>query len=184
MSEQVIKGVDQLTVEESQGQSEATVSEDLESLRTRLGAAEQQRDEYLALLQRNRADFENYQKRVRRDAVEERRYAPAHELLPALDNLQRAMEAAEKQGATGTLVQGVAMMRAQLLDALHRFGITPINALGQPFDPTWHEAVMQQTRPDVAPGTVVQILEPGYWIHERVLRPARVVVAATGATEP
>jgi molecular chaperone GrpE len=75
------------------------------------------------------------------------------------------------------------MVQAQLLDALRRFGITAIDALGQPFDPAWHEAVRQQPRPGVAPGTVVQVLEPGYRIHERVLRPARVVVAAASAAE-
>ncbi len=186
MSERVVKGVDQPTDEGLQRQAASAVPEDLESLRTRLGAAEQQRDEYLVLLQRTRADFENYQKRVQRDAAEERRYAPAalaRELLPALDNLQRAVEAVGKQGDGGALVQGVTMVQAQLLDALRRFGITAIDALGQPFDPAWHEAVMQQPRPGVAPGTVVQVLEPGYRIHERVLRPARVVVSAANAAE-
>jgi molecular chaperone GrpE len=154
---------------------------DVESLRDRVTAAERQRDEYLALLQRTRADFENYQKRVQRDQAEERRYAHAaiaRELLPILDNLQRALDAARRQAESDPLVQGVALVQSQLRDVLGRSGVTPIDALDRPFDPNWHEAVMQQPRSDVAPGTVVAVLEPGYRLHERVLRPARVAVAA------
>jgi molecular chaperone GrpE len=156
---------------------------DPEALRGRLEAAEQQRDEYLAWLKRARADFENYQKRVQRDLAEERRYAHAdlaRELLPALDNLQRALDAARQQAGNGSLTEGVAMVQSQLLDALARSGVKPIDAMGKPFDPHLHEAVMQQPRADVAPGTVVAVLEPGYRLHERVLRPARVVVASAG----
>jgi molecular chaperone GrpE len=164
-----------------EAQAASAVLEDLEALRNRVTVAEQQRDEYLALLQRVRADFENYQKRIQRDLVEERLHAHgafARELLPVLDNLQRALEAARQQGEKGPLVQGVDMVRSQLLDIFGRFGITPIDALGQPFDPNLHEAVMQQPRADAAPGTVVEVLEPGYRLRDRVLRPARVVVAA------
>jgi molecular chaperone GrpE len=75
-------------------------------------------------------------------------------------------------------VQGVALVQTHLLDVFRRFGITPIDALGQPFDPHLHEAVQQQPRADVVPGTVVEVLEPGYRLQERVLRPARVVVAS------
>jgi molecular chaperone GrpE len=155
--------------------------EDAGSPRDRLGAAERERDEYLGLLQRTRADFENYQKRVQRDLAEERRHAHAplaRELLAVLDNLQRALDAARGDGEGGALTQGVTMVQSQLLDVFRRFGITPIEAQGQPFDPMVHEAVLQQPRPDMAPGTVTQVIEPGYRLHERVLRPARVAVAA------
>jgi molecular chaperone GrpE len=171
--------------EEPEAQAASAVLEDLDSLRSRVAVAEQQRDQYLALLQRTRADFENYQKRVQRDLAEERRYAHgafARELLPVLDNLQRAMEAARQQGETGPLVQGVALVQSHLLDLLGRFGVTPIGALDQPFDPNVHDGVLQQPRTDVTPGTVVEVLEPGYRLHERVLRPARVVVAAPPAS--
>jgi molecular chaperone GrpE len=167
--------------ESPEPQAASAVLEDLESLRNRVGAAEQQRDEYLGLLRRTRADFENYQKRIGRDLAEERRYAHAgfaRELLPVLDNLQRALEAARQEGEKGPLIQGVTLVLSQLLDILRRFNITPIDAQGQPFDPNVHEAVQQQPRTDVAPGTVVRVLEPGYRLHDRVLRPARVVVAA------
>ncbi len=155
---------------------------DAESLRLRAAAAERDRDEYLALLRRTRADFENYQKRVRLDAVEDQRYAHAafaRELLPVVDNLLRALEAARRQdGEPDPLTQGVALVHSQLLGVFDRFDITPIEASGRPFDPGEHEAVLQQPRADAAPGTVVQVLEPGYRLHERILRPARVVVAA------
>lgn len=159
----------------------AAVLEDQEALRSQCAAAEKQRDEYLSLLRRTRADFENYQKRIQRDLAEERKYAPGQfvrELLPVLDNLERALGAARQQGENNPLVQGVAMVQSQLRDILGRFGVTPIDAEGQPFDPNLHEAVMQRPEAGTTPGTVVEVLEPGYRLHERVLRPARVVVAA------
>jgi molecular chaperone GrpE len=172
--------------EEPETQAASAVPEDVGSLRDRVTAAEQQRDEYLSLLQRVRADFENYQKRIRRDLVEERRYthAPfARELLAVLDNLQRALDAAGEQDEKGPMVQGVTLVQSQLNDIFGRSGITPIDALGQPFDPNLHEAVQEQTQADAAPGTVVKVLEPGYRLHDRVLRPAKVVVAAPPTPE-
>jgi molecular chaperone GrpE len=157
------------------------VRDDLEALRARAAAAEQSRDEYLSLAQRTRADFENYQKRVQRDQAQERRYAEAPlalDLLPALDNLERATAAARQAGETGPLVQGVAMVQAQLLDALRRHGVTRIEAQGQPFDHDLHEAVLQQPSKDVPPGTVLQVLEHGYRIHDRLLRAAKVIVSS------
>jgi molecular chaperone GrpE len=159
----------------------ARVLEDLEALRNRVQAAEQARDQYLDLATRTRADFENYQKRMQRDLATERRFAQAPlaaDLLAALDNLERATAAAEKVGEKGPLVQGVAMVHSQLLDVLRRHGVTRIEAQGQPFDPNLHQAVMQQPTRDHPPMTVVQVLEPGYMIHDRVLRPARVAVSA------
>jgi molecular chaperone GrpE len=156
------------------------VLNDLDALRANLQSAEQKRDEYLDLAQRTRADFENYQKRMQRDLVQERRFAQtplAADLLPALDNLERATVAAEQAGEKGPLVQGVVMVQAQLLDILRRHGITRIEAQGLPFDPNLHQAVMQQPHKDHPPMTVVQVLEQGYMIHDRVLRPARVAVS-------
>jgi molecular chaperone GrpE len=164
------------------GDNEAAtgVLEDLETLRNRAASAEQQRDQFLALVQQTRADFENYQKRVQRDLAQERRYAQkplALDLLAALDNLERATAAAKQARETGPLVQGVAMVHSQLLDALRRHGITRIEALGKPFDPNLHQAVMQQPSAEQPPGTVVQVLEQGFMLHDRVLRPATVAVS-------
>jgi len=154
---------------------------DLEALRARAETAERERDQYLALAQRTRADFENYQKRIQRDQAQERRYAEgplARDLLPAMDNLERATEAAKKAGETGPLVQGVALVLSQVLDVFRRHGITRMEALGAPVDFNQHEAVMQQPTDEHPPNTVVQVLENGFMLHDRVLRPARVAVAA------
>jgi molecular chaperone GrpE len=175
-------GANRTTADGGRGDNEAAtgVLEDLETLKNRAAAAEQERDQFLALVQQTRADFENYQKRVQRDLAQERRYAQqplALDLLASLDNLERATQAAKQAHETGPLVQGVAMVQAQLLDVLRRHGITPIEALGKPFDPNLHQAVMQQPVANVPPNTVLQVLEQGFMIHDRVLRPARVVVS-------
>ena len=151
----------------------ADVLADLEKLR-------QERDQFLMLLQRTRADFENYQKRSQREREQDRRYVYGPfvlGLLPVLDNLERATAAARQAGESGPLVQGVAMVQTQLLDLLSRHGIKPIEAQGKPFDPNLHQAVMQEPTADQPPNTVVRVLEQGFMIHDRVLRPASVVVA-------
>jgi molecular chaperone GrpE len=166
---------------ERPGQEATAVFEDLEALRARAEKAEQERGEFKDLLLRTRADFENYQKRLQRDLAQERRYAHAGlaaDLLAALDNLERATAAARQAGETGPLVQGVAMVQGQLLDVLKRHGVTRIEAQGQPFDPNLHQAVQMRPERGVPPGTVVEVPEPGYTIHERVLRPASVVVSS------
>src|SRR5262245_17737152 len=109
----------------------AARNEDLEALR----AKAKERDEYLALLKRTQADFENYQKRNRRERDEEWRYRDldlARELLPVLDNLERAMAAAHQAGETGPLVQGVALVQTQFREMLKRHGVSPIEAQGKP----------------------------------------------------
>jgi molecular chaperone GrpE len=164
--------------------NEALAAE-LAALRERLEAAEKARDEYLKLAKAARADFDNYQVRAKRDQAEERRYAQmplAHDLLAPLDNLERATAAARQAGEKGALAQGVSMVVAQLLDVLRRHGVTRIEARGQPFDPHLHQAVMQQPAAEHPPNTVAQVLEEGYMMHDRVLRPARVAVSA--APEP
>ena len=152
------------------------IREDLAGLRARA----QERDQFLVLLQRTQADFENYQKRTQRERESERRYwhgAFALDLLPVIDNLDRAMTAAKQAGESGPLVQGVGMVQTQLLDMLKRHGITPIDALGKPFDPNLHQAIMQQPSREHPPQTVIQVLQQGFMIHDRVLRPAGVIVS-------
>jgi molecular chaperone GrpE len=165
----------------SEQQAASAVLDDLEALKARAAQAEQERDQFLGLLQRTRADFENYEKRVLRDHAQERRFMHgglAKDLLPVIDNLDRATQAAQQACEQGPLVQGVAMVRTQLIDALKRHGITRIDAEGQPFDPTHHEAVMQQPGSGKPAGTVLQVVEQGFMVHDRVLRPAKVIVAA------
>jgi molecular chaperone GrpE len=156
------------------------VPDEVAALRERAEAAERASDEMKALAQRIQADFENYQKRQQRELATERRFAQAPlagDLLPALDNLERAIGAAEKAGDKGSLAKGVAMVQSQLLDVLRRHGVTRIEAQGKPFDPNLHQAVSQQPAADHPPSTVVSVLEQGYLLHDRVLRPARVAVS-------
>jgi molecular chaperone GrpE len=151
-----------------------------------LVATAAQRDEYLALAQRTQADFENYRKRVARDAAaahERGVGALAKELLPALDNLDRAIDAAGESGSAedDPLLAGVRLGRSELAAALARVGIESYVPLGEPFDPTLHEAIATAPRPDgdgVASGTVVEVYQAGYKLGGNVIRPARVVVAA------
>jgi molecular chaperone GrpE len=160
----------------------ATASPEQQQQPDEAAALQQERDQYLEMLRRTQADFDNYQKRIQRDLQQERRYALfplAADLLPILDNLGRALQAAQQAGDAGPLVQGVAMVQSQFLDVLKRHGITPIDALHQPFDPNLHQAVMQQTAEQAAPGTVVEVVQSGFMIHDRVLRPASVVIAAS-----
>jgi molecular chaperone GrpE len=148
------------------------------ALRARLEAAEKQLADYKFVV----SDYENARRRSARDAEVARKYAAeplARDLLGSLDNLDRALEAAKKAGDNGPLAAGVAATAAQLLAVLQRHGVTRIECgPGTPFDPNLHEAVSQQPSPDVEPGQVVQVLQNGFLIHDRVLRPASVVVAA------
>jgi molecular chaperone GrpE len=139
-----------------------------------------QRDEYLSLAQRTQADFENYRKRVARESAgaQSRGVASlAKELLPALDNLDRALEAADQ---ADPLLEGVRLVRSELSDALARVGVESFSPVGEPFDPSLHEAVASTPQPAGGPasGTVVEVYQPGYRLGTSVIRPARVVVAA------
>ena len=145
-----------------------------------LVAVAAQRDEYLALAQRTQADFENYRKRVARDsaAAQERGVARlAKELLPALDNLDRALDAAANDDP---LLEGVRLVRVELSAALARVGVESFSPLGERFDPEVHEAVatIEQPADGAESGTVVEVYQPGYRLGASVIRPARVSVAA------
>lgn len=166
---------------EDQNAATGAAEETPELQRLRKQAAE--RDQYLDMAQRLRAEFENYQKRSQRERETERKYwnAPlALDLLPVLDNLERALAAAKQAGDSGPLAQGVAMVQTQFLECLKRHGIVRMDAEGKAFDPNLHQAVMQKPSADVAPGMVVQVLEQGFTNHDRVLRPAKVIVSAKG----
>jgi molecular chaperone GrpE len=137
-----------------------------------------ERDQYLALAQRTQADFENYRTRVARDAAAaaERGVAKlAKELLPALDNLDRALDAAAQDDP---LLDGVRLVRGELRAGLGRLGIESFGAVGDTFDPVEHEAVAQQPVEGAESGSVVEVYQPGYRLGASVIRPARVLVAA------
>jgi molecular chaperone GrpE len=144
-----------------------------------LASVAAERDEYLALAQRVQADFDNYRKRALRD--QERLVGHAHErlvreLLPILDDLERALEAAERH-EEAKLVVGVELVQKSLRAALAKEGLTEIDTSGQ-FDPHVHEALLTQPAQDAEPGSVLDVLQRGYRLGDKVVRPARVIVAA------
>ena len=154
----------------------AEIEGDLDEL-VRVGA---QRDEYLALAQRTQADFENYRKRVARESAlaQERGVAKlVTELLPALDNLDRALATAAEDDP---LLEGLRLVRSELSAALARVGAESFAPLGQKFDPALHEAMATTSQPGngCEHGTIVEVYQPGYRLGEHIIRPARVVVAA------
>jgi molecular chaperone GrpE len=174
---------------EAEPDHEAQLTVDIEELTARA----QKADQYLELAQRTKADFENYRKRAAREAslAQERGIAKlAKELLPAVDNLDRALDAAEAQaaangggtataadGAEDPLVSGIKLVHADVLAALSRAGIERFEPAGERFDPQRHEAVAQQPVDGAEPGTIVEVYQRGYRIGDSVLRPARVLVA-------
>jgi len=180
VEEQPVDGVHETADAEASAEEQAAVEveHDLDELLARAGKA----DEYLALAQRTQADFENFRKRMTRDvaAAEARGVSRlAKELLPALDNLGRALAAAEAEGeAEGHLGTGVKLVQDELLAVLKRVGIEPFSPRGERFDPNEHEAMAQQPVDGAESGTVVEVYQQGFRHGESVLRPARVVVAA------
>jgi molecular chaperone GrpE len=132
-------------------------------------------------LMRALAETENTRRQGERRAQEAQQYAItnfARELLQVVDNLRRALGAAEEDaGKADGLIEGVAATDRVLTQILNRFGVKEVSALNQPFDPGKHEAVMETNQTEQPPGSVVQVLENGYTLHDRLLRPARVVVA-------
>ena len=131
------------------------------------------------------ADLENFRKRSRRENEERVRYASLNlmgELLDAVDNLQRAVDAANSEAAEGGLLEGVSMVANQITTILQNHGCQKIDALGQPFDPNLHQAVQMQPSAEYAANMVMQELRSGYRLHDRVIRPTQVFVS-TGPAE-
>jgi molecular chaperone GrpE len=129
---------------------------------------------------RAQAELENYRKRARRELEEERRYANMpllRDLLPVVDNIQRAIAAAEKSPDGGGLLDGIRMVASSLEATLGRHHCQRIAALHQSFDPAVHEAIAQQPAADVPPHTVVAVAQDGYMLYDRVVRPSQVVVS-------
>ncbi len=126
------------------------------------------------------AELENYRKRARRELEDERRYANVpllRDLLPVLDNLQRAINAAEKTPDATGLLEGIRMVVQSLESTLSRYHCRRIEALGKAFDPAVHEAIAQQPSADHPTHTILAVAHDGYMVHDRVVRPAQVVVS-------
>ncbi|MBI5843281.1 MAG: nucleotide exchange factor GrpE [Deltaproteobacteria bacterium] len=128
------------------------------------------------------AEFENYKKRSAREAEDFRKYANESllkDLLPVIDNLERALESSDATAAT--LAEGVGLTRKEILKVLERYGATPVEAFGSEFDPCRHQALMMDESGQHPPNTVVKELQKGYMLKDRLLRPALVAVSAATA---
>ncbi|HSL22310.1 MAG TPA: nucleotide exchange factor GrpE [Vicinamibacterales bacterium] len=142
---------------------------------------QRERDEYYDLLLRTRAEFDNYRKRVDRERLEVAESAAAdllRDLLPIVDDLERALAAPADSGGAETYRRGVELIHRQLLELLRQYGVTPIEALGAPFDPHQHQAVLHEVVPGRREGEVIEEYRRGYMLGRRLLRPSMVKVAA------
>jgi molecular chaperone GrpE len=155
-------------------ESSQSGTETVEELRKQV---EEKQDRLLRAL----AEAENFKRRTQRERDESVRYANEsllRDLIPVLDNLERALGAARTAGGAEGVVGGIELIHRELLKVLERAGVTRYSALGQTFDPTRHEAIARAVSVDAKPGTVVGETMPGYLLHNRVLRAALVSVAA------
>ena len=155
------------------GAAEAAEENLLDQLRNDLEAA---KDRVL----RSQAELENYRKRAAREIEEHRRYANLplmHDLLPVLDNIERAIAAAEKTHDVAGLLEGVKLVARQFEEIFARHHCLRIGALHLPFDPHLHHAISQQATDEFPPNTVVLVAQPGFQLHDRVVRPSQVIVS-------
>jgi molecular chaperone GrpE len=155
-------------------------------LRQKLEEKTKEAEENYARLLRLAADMENLKKRQERERGELLQFANENlvkELLPVVDNLERALEHGRQLKAPEALLEGIGMVHHGFLKVLDRFGVTPHDSLGQQFDPAFHNAMMQEEAPDVPDGSIIKELQKGYLMNQRLLRPAMVVVARTTPNE-
>ncbi len=134
---------------------------------------------------RLQAEMQNLRNRTSREIADERRYAPMpllRELLPVVDNINRAIEAAEQESDAESLLEGFKLVRQQLMVALEQHNCKPIEALGQPFDPQFHEAILQQPSEEQPKNHISLVTQVGYQLHDRVVRPSQVIIS-TGPAE-
>ena len=139
---------------------------------------ERERDEYLALAQRTQADLENYRKRAAKEiaaAGQRAKSGLVGELLPVVDNLERALQSAQE--GEEHLLDGVKLVHSELVSVLARNGVEPFDPTGEKFDPTFHEAISTREDEEAGTGVVLDVVEKGYRLNGAVLRPARVVVS-------
>jgi molecular chaperone GrpE len=159
--------------------AEAALPEPAAAAADELERVQQERDRYYDRLLRQAAEFENYRKRVERERREQAEYAAAdvlRSLLPLVDGMERAL-AAPAPAEAEPYRKGVEIIHRQMLDVLRKHGVTSIEAVGRPFDPHLHEAVLHEESPGHAEGEVLEELQRGYRLGDRLLRPAMVRVA-------
>ena len=178
---------DDAYVIEDTGESVADIEQEMEAAAQEAAAgtppAAAQNEDFRDRYMRTLADFENFRKRGEREKADFQRYALGsviRDLLPVLDNFDRALEHAEEGDE---FHKGVALIYKQLFDVLQRHGLKPITESGVRFDPNFHEAVIREEDPSVPSHTVTAVLQKGYFLHDRLLRPAMVKVAVGGPEE-
>ena len=160
---------------EAENQGEATI----EQWQAALETAVAQRDEYLDSLRRAQADFQNFKRRnqtARADGYEDGVREAIAAMLPSIDNLERALDAADKAGVNDGLTDGVRMTLNTLLDGLKRFGFEEVPSLGEQFDPELHNAVMREAGEE--PGKILEVFQKGYRVKDKIIRYAMVKVCA------
>ena len=172
---------------ETEKTDQVQAEDPMKDLEVQLEAKEQESKENYDRVLRVSAEFENYKKRTSRELEEFRKFANQSlikELLSVVDNLELAMNSTNgHQTIDQSLLQGLEMTHKEILKVFEKFNVKPIEAKGQVFDPTFHEAVMQEETDEVDPNTVVNELQKGYLIHNRLLRPSMVVVARSRANK-
>jgi len=130
---------------------------------------------------RLQAEMQNLRNRLARENADERRYAALpllRDLLPVVDNIDRAIEAAQQRSDAESLLEGFQLVRQQLVNILERHNVQPISALGEPFDPQVHEAILKQPSDEHAADHVALVTQQGYQLHDRVVRPSQVIVSS------
>ena len=153
----------------------------LEALRASLEEMEAKTEEYLDGWQRSRAEFANYKKRILREQAEIHQTARGEVIklyLDIADDLERALEKKPDGGDGDIWATGIEIIFQKLISRLETEGIRPMDALGQEFDPNIHEAIMKEESEEHESGQIIEVIQEGYWIGEKVLRPAQVRVAA------
>jgi molecular chaperone GrpE len=159
---------------------------EIEELKRKLAETEKEAKDHYERLLRVAADFENYKKRAGKEKEEWVKFANEDLLkaiLPFIDNLERAVNHAEKVKDTGVMIEGVRLTLQQLLQILTKFGVSPIESIGKPFDPMFHEAMLMVETDQREPNQVVEEFQKGYLLNDRLLRPATVSVAKPSAKE-
>lgn len=156
-----------------------------EGLQKKLDDALAESQQHYDRLLRVSAEFDNYKKRSIREADEFRKFANEallKDLLLVVDNLERAIDSANENGdANACVVEGVGMTRDEILKIFSKYGVSPVEAVGKPFDPAYHQAIMQEETDAHPENTVVSEMQKGYLLHDRLLRPAMVVVAKSAS---
>lgn len=169
----------QETSEQEEIQDEEAIT--VESLQAKLAEAEQKAEENYQKYLRAQADFDNFRKRSRKEKEDQAKYASLAligQLLPALDNFERAIAASKGTQDSESLAKGVDMVLRQLEQALTSEGVEAITTVGEVFDPTFHQAVIQVESEQFESGTVVEELQKGYKLKDKVIRPAMVKVSS------